>query len=93
MTRFAYDTQIADAQDAARAALNQFAPPPLDPARPILFSGIGTSPRSSQPTGSPDSAEGGRGRTRSTPTTRLLISKRGVRRKIQEPGDKSVITR
>ena len=43
MNNFAYDAQIASCPDIVRAVLGQPAPPALDPGRPILFSGIGTS--------------------------------------------------
>jgi glucosamine--fructose-6-phosphate aminotransferase (isomerizing) len=40
---FAFDGQIAAQPDAVQAVLDAPAPPRLDPARPILFAGLGTS--------------------------------------------------
>jgi len=40
---FSYDTQIASCQKVVAELLEGVAPPSLDPSRPILFSGIGTS--------------------------------------------------
>ena len=41
--RFALDSQIASIPGTVREVLASVAAPPLDPARPLLFSGIGTS--------------------------------------------------
>jgi glucosamine--fructose-6-phosphate aminotransferase (isomerizing) len=41
--RFLFDEQIAAQPDAVQAVLDRPAPPPLDPARPALFAGLGTS--------------------------------------------------
>ncbi len=43
MRSFAYDEQVAGQADAVRRALDCPGVPALDPTRPVLFSGIGTS--------------------------------------------------
>ena len=43
MTRFAYDDQLASIPAVVRAIVERTSPPTLDPARPIVFAGIGTS--------------------------------------------------
>ncbi len=43
MTQFAYDEQIASQADAVAAVLGSVEVPDLDPALPLLFTGIGTS--------------------------------------------------
>src|SRR5258708_4507926 len=40
---FVYDAQIASQPDAVQAVLDRPAPPRLDPARPLIFAGLGTS--------------------------------------------------
>jgi glucosamine--fructose-6-phosphate aminotransferase (isomerizing) len=40
---FVYDAQIASQPDAVQAVLDRAAPPRLDPARPLIFAGLGTS--------------------------------------------------
>ena len=41
--RFLYDEQIESQPDAVQAVLDRPAPPRLDPARPLIFAGLGTS--------------------------------------------------
>ena len=41
--RFAFDEQIESQPDAVEAVLRRPDPPALDPARPLLFAGLGTS--------------------------------------------------
>ena len=43
MTQFAFDAQIASQPEAVRAALRSTAAPQLDPNRPVILTGIGTS--------------------------------------------------
>jgi len=43
MIRFAFDEQIASQPDAVQAVLEGARPPEIDPARPVLFAGQGTS--------------------------------------------------
>ncbi len=43
MTQFAFDKQIASQADAVRTALTTGEIPQLDPKRPVIFAGIGTS--------------------------------------------------
>ena len=43
MTRFLLDDQIASQPEAVRDALRRTEPPQLDPERPLVFTGIGTS--------------------------------------------------
>src|SRR5258708_1686076 len=40
---FVFDAQIASQPDAVQAVLDRPAPPRLDPARPLIFAGLGTS--------------------------------------------------
>ncbi len=41
--RFAFDEQIESQPDAVQAVIDRPAPPRLDPSRPLLFAGLGTS--------------------------------------------------
>ena len=41
--RFAFDEQIESQPDAVQAVVERPAPPRLDPSRPLLFAGLGTS--------------------------------------------------
>ncbi|HEY6539225.1 MAG TPA: SIS domain-containing protein [Candidatus Dormibacteraeota bacterium] len=43
MTRFAFDDQVAGQADAVAQVLSSAEVPALDPSRPLIFSGVGTS--------------------------------------------------